>query len=55
MNVNDATKHADLDTLKDALNRGVNVDIRDKYFKTPLMIACVNGNMQVVKFLVDKG
>ena len=55
INFNDATKHADLDTLKDALSRGVSVDIPDKYYKTPLMIACVNGNIEVMKFLVERG
>ena len=55
MNINDAAKHADLDTLRDAFERGVSVDIRDKYFKTPLMIACVNGSLNVVKFLVERG
>ena len=55
MNLNEATKHADLDTLKDAFDKGVSVDIRDKYFKTPLMIGCVNGNLEVVSYLVERG
>lgn len=27
----------------------------DKYYKTPLMLACLEGNIDMVKFLVDQG
>ena len=55
MNINDAVKHSDLDSLMDAFNRGINVDTRDKYYKTPLMVACTQGNATVAKFLIEKG
>ena len=55
MNINDAVKHSDLDSLMDAFNRGINVDTRDKYYKTPLMVACAQGNATVAKFLIEKG
>ena len=55
MSVNVASKHRDMETLKDALARGMHVDLRDKYFKTPLMIAAVNGRMDMVEFLVERG
>ena len=29
------------------------VDTRDKYFKTPLMVACTHANYDVAKFLLD--
>ncbi len=54
-NINNATKHGDLDTLKEAFQRGTDVNIRDKFFKTPLMIACTHGNLEVAQFLVDNG
>lgn len=55
MNVNVASKHSDMETLKDAFCKGLHVDMRDKYYKTPLMIAAVNGNIDMVQFLVEKG
>ncbi len=55
MNINEAVKHSDMDTLKDAFLRGLDVDVKDKYYKTPLMIACAYGNLKVVKFLVERG
>ena len=55
MNLNIASKHKDIETLKDAFARGVSVDMRDKYYKTPLMIAAVNGRIDMVQFLVENG
>ena len=55
INVNDAVKHSDLQTLGDALARGMPVDVQDKYYKTPLMIASAYGNLTVVKFLMEHG
>ena len=55
INLNDAVKHGDLDSLKDAFNMGTNVDTRDKYYKTPLMVACAYGNMDVAKYLIESG
>ena len=55
VNINEAVKHGDKDTLRDAINMGINIDIKDKYFKTPLMVACVYGNIDMVKFLVESG
>lgn len=54
-NVNEAAKHGDLDTLAEAFQTGTLVDVRDKYFKTPLMVASCYGNMKVCKFLVERG
>ena len=53
--MSDATKHKDLETLKDALARGMDIDIRDKFYKTPLMIACADANIEVARFLVERG
>jgi len=34
---------------------GVPVDIRDKFYKTPLMIAAANGDLETTKFLLQCG
>ncbi|ELU14970.1 hypothetical protein CAPTEDRAFT_153089 [Capitella teleta] len=55
INICDASKHQDIDTLKDALINGTPIDTRDKYYKTPLMVACSSANMEVVHFLIENG
>lgn len=51
----EAAKNADLDSLTDAIEKGIPIDTRDRYYKTPLMIACANGNLKVATFLLEKG
>ena len=53
--VTNAVFHGDLHTVLDAFKRGLPVDIRDKYFKTPLMVAAANGDLKAVKFLLQCG
>ncbi|XP_058965683.2 ankyrin repeat and EF-hand domain-containing protein 1-like isoform X1 [Pocillopora verrucosa] len=55
MNISDAAKVGDLETLKSAFARGVSVDQRDKYYKTPLMAACAHGNIEVAAYLLQIG
>ncbi|XP_041468862.1 ankyrin repeat and EF-hand domain-containing protein 1-like [Lytechinus variegatus] len=55
INVNDAAKMGDIDSLRQAYIHGRSVDVRDKYFKTALMIACGQGNLEISKFLIDNG
>ncbi|KAM8939262.1 ankyrin repeat and EF-hand domain-containing protein 1-like [Pelodytes ibericus] len=50
-----ATKTGDMQSLKKAIEEGVPVDVKDKFYKTPLMSACAYGNIDVVKFLLKKG
>lgn len=54
-NINYLTKAGDLSSLKKAFESGIPVDIRDHFYKTPLMAACASGNMEAVQFLVEKG
>ncbi|XP_077171939.1 ankyrin repeat and EF-hand domain-containing protein 1 [Paroedura picta] len=54
-NINYLTKAGDLSSLKKAFEAGVPVDVRDHFYKTPLMAACASGNMEAVTFLLEKG
>ena len=51
----EAVRHSDLCSLESALASGIPVDHRDKYNKTPLMIACSHGKKDVVKLLLNHG
>ncbi|KAM5219244.1 ankyrin repeat and EF-hand domain-containing protein 1 isoform 2-T2 [Hipposideros larvatus] len=54
-NINFVTKAGDLASLKKAFESGIPVDMKDNYYKTPLMTACASGDLDVVKFLLEKG
>jgi uncharacterized protein len=51
----DAIEREDLDSLGRQLDEGVNVDVRDKYGQTALMLAARDGRAAVVRFLVSRG
>ena len=55
MNISDAAKVGDLETLKSSFARGISPDQRDKYYKTPLMSACAHGNIDVAIYLLQIG
>ena len=55
VNVCNAAHNGDLHTLLNAFKRGLPVDIRDKYFKTPLMVSAINGDVDTCKFLLACG
>ena len=55
MNLSDAVKFGDLESIKVAINNGIPVNQRDKYYKTPLMIACLYGKINVAQALLDMG
>lgn len=55
INVYEAVRHGDLESLMSALATGLSVDCRDKYNKTPLMVACSHGRLDVAKFLLERG
>ena len=54
ININDAVRCNDMKSLQTAIEKGTPVDTKDKYFKTPLMIACALGNTEIVKMLLEK-
>ncbi|KAG8443867.1 hypothetical protein GDO86_009164, partial [Hymenochirus boettgeri] len=50
-----ATKTGDIESLKKAFEDGVPVNVKDTFYKTPLMSACAYGNREVVKYLLEQG
>lgn len=55
VNLSDAVKFGDLESIKVAINNGTPINQRDKYYKTPLMVACLYGKIKVVQALLDMG
>ncbi|XP_061074736.1 ankyrin repeat and EF-hand domain-containing protein 1 isoform X1 [Conger conger] len=55
ININHCVKRGDLESLSLALSQAVPVDVKDRFYKTPLMTACSSGNYEVVKFLIGQG
>lgn len=55
MNVTNAAKMGDIETLRRAFESGTDVDVRDKYSKTPLMTACAEGDIGLTRFLLSLG
>ncbi|XP_073409939.1 ankyrin repeat and EF-hand domain-containing protein 1 [Dendrobates tinctorius] len=53
--INFAAKAGDFESLKRAFEEGVSVNVKDIFYKTPLISACAYGNMEAVKFLLEKG
>lgn len=55
VNINYCVKSGNLETLDLAFSQGVPVDVQDEYYKTPLMVACSSGNLEVVQYLLSQG
>ena len=53
MNLSDAIKFGDLESNKVTIHNGIPVNQRDKYYKSPLMIACLYGKINVAQALLD--
>ncbi|NWX65204.1 ANKE1 protein, partial [Promerops cafer] len=53
--INYLVREGDFVSLQKAFDEGVPVDVKDKYYKTPLMVACASGNIVLVEFLLEKG
>ncbi|XP_056337113.1 ankyrin repeat and EF-hand domain-containing protein 1a [Danio aesculapii] len=54
-NLNHCVKTGDIESLRLALSQKVPVDVKDRFYKTPLMAACASGNYEMAKFLLDNG
>ena len=55
VHLSDAANRGDLHTLLDAFKKGLSPDMRDKYYKTPLMVAASHGDLKTSKFLIECG
>ncbi|KAG7453785.1 ankyrin repeat and EF-hand domain-containing protein 1, partial [Solea senegalensis] len=55
VNINYCVKSGDLESLDLAFSQGVPVDVQDEFYKTPLMVACSNGNYEVAQYLLSRG
>ncbi|NXT15038.1 ANKE1 protein, partial [Prunella fulvescens] len=55
VDINYLAREGDFVSLQKAFDDGVPVDMKDKYYKTPLMVACASGNIVLVEFLLEKG
>ncbi|KAF7704071.1 ankyrin repeat and EF-hand domain-containing protein 1-like [Silurus meridionalis] len=55
ISVSDCVKMNDFASLHLAFSQNIPVDVRDCFYKTPLMVACICGNQQMVCFLISHG
>ncbi|XP_076873613.1 ankyrin repeat and EF-hand domain-containing protein 1 isoform X2 [Brachyhypopomus gauderio] len=55
INISYCVKAGDTESLKLAFSQSVPVDVKDRFYKTPLMTACASGNYDVAKFLLELG
>ncbi|XP_019911589.2 ankyrin repeat and EF-hand domain-containing protein 1a isoform X2 [Esox lucius] len=54
-NISYSVKTGDLESLRLAFSQGVPVDVKDPFYKTPLMTACSSGNYEVALLLLNLG
>ena len=52
---NQVMNSSDFSELAKMFSLGVSVNIRDKFYKTPLMISAANGDFETTKFLLQCG
>jgi len=51
-----AIQRGDLQTVKNALaDEAFDLNVQDKYYKTPLMHACLKGDITISKYLIENG
>ena len=50
-----ASKNGNIDTIKTLLNNQANISLKDKYGKTALMYAVINGHKNASNFLLKQG
>lgn len=55
ININYCVKTGDIESLRMAFRQKVPVDVKNRFYKTPLMTACASGNYEVAKFLLNLG
>nr|XP_015803847.2 ankyrin repeat and EF-hand domain-containing protein 1a isoform X1 [Nothobranchius furzeri]XP_015803849.2 ankyrin repeat and EF-hand domain-containing protein 1a isoform X1 [Nothobranchius furzeri] len=55
VNINFCVRRGDFASLDLAFSKEVPVDVQDEYYKTPLMVACSIGNIEMVQYLLRRG
>lgn len=55
VNFLNAVVDGDLSKVQEYLNRGMEINITSVFGNTPLMLACINDNLELVKFLIESG
>ena len=55
MHVNEAVKYDDKESINVAIQEGFDINEKDRFYKTPLMMACLEGNLEVAQMLIDNG
>jgi len=55
IHINEVIKYNDRESMKAAVKDGLDLDQKDKFYKTPLMMACLEGNLQMARYLVSHG
>ncbi|KAL7063493.1 hypothetical protein AAHC03_0463 [Spirometra sp. Aus1] len=53
--LHDAVLNEDTHSIIEAIRSGYHVDIRDQYYKTPLMTAASDGNIRMTRLLIQLG
>lgn len=53
--INNCVRSRDVQSLDLAFRQGIPVDIQDPAYKTPLMVACAEGCLEVVRYLLRQG
>ncbi|VDN19545.1 unnamed protein product [Dibothriocephalus latus] len=53
--MHDAVLKEDTKSIIGAIRSGYHVDIRDQYYKTPLMVAASDGNIKMTRLLIQLG
>tara|TARA_B100000579_G_C22588164_1_gene736760 strand:- start:27 stop:809 length:783 start_codon:yes stop_codon:yes gene_type:complete len=51
----ESVEDGNLENVKHALDNYANIEVRDRFQRTPLIIASVNGYVNIVKYLLKKG
>uniref|UniRef100_A0A4W4FS50 EF-hand domain-containing protein n=1 Tax=Electrophorus electricus TaxID=8005 RepID=A0A4W4FS50_ELEEL len=54
-NINYCVKMGDFESLCLAFSQNVPMDVKDRFYKTPLMAACSSGSYQMAQFLITLG
>uniref|UniRef100_A0AAY5ERQ9 Ankyrin repeat and EF-hand domain containing 1a n=1 Tax=Electrophorus electricus TaxID=8005 RepID=A0AAY5ERQ9_ELEEL len=55
LNISCCVRAGDTESLRLAFSRNVPVDVKDGFYKTPLMTACATGSYEVAEFLLELG